>query len=274
MLEGILVFLIGLAIGSFSNVLIDRLSNDESILGRSHCDNCKRTLTPGELIPVVSFLFQRAKCKQCKKKLSWYYPFIELLTASTFVFVWFNMPWLFLEAVYPNIKSIIDTQALLPLFLIKLSILGIVTCIIVMFFADLKYFIIPDGVQIAFAYFAFLLFFFGNVDLQHVVYRIGSAIVVMAPMLGLYLFTKGRGLGFGDVKLAANMGLFMGIVYAFAALYISFILGAVIGVIMILMRKGKMKTKIPFGPFILIGVLAVMFLFPQVKQFVYIYYGL
>ncbi len=274
MLEGILLFIFGTAIGSFLNVLIDRLSHDESILGRSHCDYCKKTLEARDLIPVVSFLIAKARCRYCKKNLSWYYPFVELLTGIVFVFVWFNMPWEFFLAVYPNLNSAIDSIALLPLFLIKLCTLGVVSCIIVMFFADLKYFIIPDGVQIGFAYFALILFFIGEVDLQQLVYRLGCAIIVMLPMLCIYLFTKGRGLGFGDVKLAANIGLFMGIVYAFAALYISFILGAVIGVGMILLRKGKMKTKIPFGPFILLGVLAVMFMFPQVKQFVYFYYGI
>ncbi len=274
MLEGILLFHFGLAIGSFLNVLIDRLSHDESILGRSHCDYCKKTLEARDLVPVLSFLLANARCRYCKKKLSWYYPFVELLTATTFVLVWFNMPWEFLQAVYPNLNSIISSMALLPLFLVKLCILGIVSCIIVMFFADLKYFIIPDGVQIGFAYFALLLFFIGEVSLQQLVYRLGCSIIVMLPMLGIYLFTKGRGLGFGDVKLAANIGLFMGIVYGFAALYISFISGAIIGVGMILLRRGKMKTKIPFGPFILIGVLAVMFLFANVKQFVYFYYGI
>lgn len=273
MFEGTLLFIFGVCIGSFLNVLIDRLSNDETILGRSHCDHCKKTLTSKELIPIISFLSQKARCRNCHKKLSWLYPAVELLTGVTFVLVWFYLPTDFLAAAYPNLVSVINEGSIIPLTIVKLCMLGIISCIIVMFFADLKYFIIPDWVQLGLAYFALLLFFIGDINLQTIVYRLGSGIIVMLPMLAIYLFTKGRGLGFGDVKLAANLGFFMGIQYALAALYMSFIIGALIGTAILLVKRGTLKTKIPFGPFILIGTLLVIFAFKSVEFFIYFYYG-
>lgn len=271
--ESVVLFIFGICIGSFLNVLADRLSNEETIMGRSHCDNCKKQLAWYELIPLVSYYVQKAKCRSCNTKLSFFYPLVELVTGVTFVLVWMYFPSDFIVAAYPNLESVFQTQNFGPLLIVKLSVLAVMCCIIVMFFADLKYFIIPDWIQLALAYLALLLFFIGEVDLHNLVYRLGSAIVVMLPMLGIYLFTKGKGLGFGDVKLAANLGLFMGIQYALSALYLSFIIGAVIGCIVLVLRRGNMKTKIPFGPFILIGVCIVMFAFPLIQHYLYYYYG-
>jgi prepilin signal peptidase PulO-like enzyme (type II secretory pathway) len=272
-LEGITLFIFGICIGSFLNVLADRLSNEETILGRSHYDSCKKQLSWYELIPLVSYFAQTAKCRSCRAPLSFFYPLVELVTGITFVLVWFYFPVDFITAAYPNLETVFQTQNFIPLMVIKLTFLAIMCCIIVMFFADLKYFIIPDWIQLALAYLALLLFFIGSVDLHNLVYRLGSAIIVMLPMLGIFMFTKGRGLGFGDVKLAANLGLFMGIQYAFSALYLSFIIGALTSCIVLVLRKGNMKTKIPFGPFILIGVCIVMFAFPLIQHYLYYYYG-
>lgn len=271
---GFLLFITGLCFGSFINVLADRLSNEESILGRSHCDYCKKKLAWYELLPVVSFFIQKRKCRSCSKELSWYYPIVEVVTGVVFVLVWFFFPVDFLTAAYPNLLHLFETNNILSIVFIKICVYVIVCCILVMFFADLKYFIIPDSIQLAFAYTSLLLFFFGSIDLHTIVYRLGSAVVVMLPLLGIFLFTKGRGIGFGDVKLAANLGLFMGIAYALTALYLSFIIGAIVGTIIMVIRKGNMKTKIPFGPFILIGVAIVMFAFPLVKHYLYFYYGI
>lgn len=274
--ELILVFITGLCIGSFLNVLIDRLSHDESILGRSHCDGCKRDLTPLELIPVLSYFFQRGKSACCEKKLSFFYPFVEVLTGVVFALTWTFPPMKFLSYAYPNLANIPMMGIYGPsvqLLSVKLIMLVIVATIIVMFFADLKYFIIPDWMQLTFGYAALMLFFIGSVDFHAIVYRLGSGVVVALPLFAVYSYTRGKGLGFGDVKLAMNLGFFLGITYGFAALYVAFILGAIVGVGLLALHRSKMKSKIPFGPFILIGVLTVLFAFSQANYVMYLFYG-
>src|SRR3989344_5648624 len=113
------IFIIGLCVGSFLNVLIDRLSNDESILGRSYCDNCKKQLKSIDLIPIFSYFFLKGKCRFCKKKINFRYPIVEFLTAVLFV-----MDFIFLPIYLPLIKAIE---------------LAVISCLIVIFFADMKY---------------------------------------------------------------------------------------------------------------------------------------
>src|SRR3990167_9673658 len=102
----IFLFVLGLAVGSFLNVLIDRLPREESIKGRSHCDDCKKTLSWNDLIPILSYVGLRGKCRYCKTNLSWQYPFIELLTTVIFVYILLNMHVSFLRtAAYLGIVS-------------------------------------------------------------------------------------------------------------------------------------------------------------------------
>src|SRR3989338_1077055 len=83
----ILVFFIGIEIGSFLNVLIDRLPQEETIMGRSHCDHCKKDLAWSDLLPILSYVYLGAQCRYCGKKLSLFYPLVEVLTGVMFVFV-------------------------------------------------------------------------------------------------------------------------------------------------------------------------------------------
>jgi leader peptidase (prepilin peptidase)/N-methyltransferase len=278
----ILIFILGICVGSFLNVLIDRLPNDETILGRSHCDNCKKTLESHELIPIVSFLIQRAKCRNCKSNLSWQYPLIELITGLMFVLLWVFPPKLFMMVVFPNLAVAYSTPNILidPSILTwqyvtaQLLLMSLFSSMLVMFMTDLKYFIIPHWIQLSFAVITVALYFVGDVDIHLLVYRLGCGIVTMLPFLCLYQFTKGRGLGFADVILAANIGLLAGIKYGFIAFYISFIVGAVIGSFLLFFRKKGMKSKIPFGPFLLIGVVLMIYYFDPISSFLRFTYGI
>src|SRR3989344_25048 len=140
-MSSIFLFFLGTIIGSFLNVLIDRLPREESIMGRSHCDHCKKTLSPIDLIPVLSFLFLKGKCRYCGKKLSLQYPGIEILTGVLFVLI-YNFKFL----IYNSNSN----------FEFQISNYAIVSCLIVIFFIDLKNQIIPDEMQIAL--FIFILF--------------------------------------------------------------------------------------------------------------------
>lgn len=250
-MEFIYLFIIGLCIGSFANVLIDRWSHDQSINGRSHCDYCKKTLSPQDLIPVFSYLFLRGKCRYCQKKLSLFYPFVELLTAVVFVLSWKFLP-----------GSIVE----------RVSYLGISTCMIVIFFSDLKYQLISEKIILAMTVLA-TVFFLKN-PLNH----LSGALILAFLIYLIHFFTKGKGMGFGDVELAFVMGWLQGLTMGFISLYLSFIFGGIYAIIFVFIQKISnkkktkiMKTKIAFGPFMIFSMFLTIFFS---KQLLDIFHGI
>lgn len=237
-------FLFGLSIGSFLLVLADRIPRNEGFTtGGSYCEYCHHGLSSLDLIPVISFLFLRGKCRYCKKKISWYYPGSELLTGSLFVIT------------YVTIGTTSFPTLLFSIF--------IVSCLIVIFFADLQSGIIPDKI----VYPAIVVIALFQLITQFLLFPLYmySAIGAGGFFLLLFLLTKGKGMGFGDVKFAVLMGLvlgFPGIVYS---LYIAFLTGATLSLILILWKQKTLKSTIPFGPFLVFATLIVL-LFPQVVE--------
>lgn len=223
----IVVFLVGLAVGSFANVLIDRLPKGESVLvGRSRCDWCKKTLRWYELIPVISFVIQGGRCRRCHKPLSIQYPLIELISAIGFVILY----------------SLFSSKSLnlqISSYLIFLSLL-------VIFVSDLKYQIIPDSMIIL-----GLIGAIGQIGAK--TNNLFAGVGAAAFFLLLFLVTRGRGLGLGDVKLAFLLGLLLGFPSIIVALYGAFLTGAIVGVILIVRGQKKLQSKIAFGPFLIIG---------------------
>jgi len=241
-------FVFGLAIGSFLNALIYRLQTKESIIvGRSHCPNCGHILQWHDLIPLFSFMFLAGKCRYCRKEISWQYPAVEAATGILFAFASYRFPMLsagnLLSFVYLDI---------------------IISFLIVIFVYDLKNFIILDriifpAISLALiyslaSYFIFNLSFFDSVLIPLI-----SAISAAAFFLSFVLVSKGEWMGMGDVKLAFFMGLFLGWPNIFVALFISFLLGAIIGSGLIIAGKKTMKSEVPFGPFLTIGTLLAFF---------------
>jgi prepilin signal peptidase PulO-like enzyme (type II secretory pathway) len=234
---GSIIFVLGLCIGSFLNVLIDRLPHDEDIfITRSHCDKCKRILRWYELIPVVSFLLQSGKCRRCHTPLSIQYPIIELITAFGCVYL-FSMH--------------LPLQRLIPMVIIYSSL-------VVLFMADIKYMILPDSMIIT-GIVGTILLLYGQ-PMGVIRYSLASAIGSVLVFFLLHIGTKGKGMGFGDVKLVGFLGLFLGYPLTMLYLYTAFLTGAFIGVILIVGKKVGAKSKIPFGPF-LIGSALFVFLF-------------
>jgi leader peptidase (prepilin peptidase) / N-methyltransferase len=260
-------FFLGTAIGSFLNVLIDRLPKDKSIMGRSHCDYCKRKLTAIDLIPLFSFIFLRGRCRTCKRKLSWQYPAIEFLTGVTFTLVYYFYS--------------LGNLSLIGSLLFVICLFGVSSSLIVIFFTDVKHQIIPDQMQISLFIFSFLLriiqlqiLHVSRYALHEILYIFIAGVVVMTPILLIYLLTKGRGMGFGDVKLAFNMGIMLGIKSGLLALYFGFIIGAIYGIILIVLRLKKMKSKIAFGPFLILGIIIVVILKNPLYDFLLKTYGI
>jgi leader peptidase (prepilin peptidase) / N-methyltransferase len=244
---GLEIFIIGLFIGSFLNVLADRLPNDKSILGRSHCEFCHHVLNWRDLIPVISFVYLRGKCRYCHKKFSVQYPLLEILTGILFSATYFFS---------------ISNAALNPnSFIINLIIyLILVSCLIVIFFSDFRYGLIPDEV-IAFGSltaFIWLVLFNSPQLVNHIISAFGACLFFLI----IFIVTKARGIGFGDVKLGFFLGLFLGFPQVALALYIAFLTGGLTGLILILWKKKRMNSAVAFGPFLILGTFLSFFFSP------------
>jgi len=234
----IFLFILGTAIGSFLNVLIDRLPNGQSIGGRSHCDHCKKQLSVLDLIPILSFFLLKGKCRYCKKRLTFVYLLVELITGVAFIYSW----------LYIN-QDILE----------KIAFMGILSCLIVIFFADAKYRIIPDSIQIGLFLFSLIFVSIKGLHPELFLNLVKASFITMLPILFLFMITHGKGMGFGDVKLSFTMGLLLGIPLGLLAIYIGFIIGAVIGLILMVLGKKGLKSKIAFGPFLVAGTATTLF---------------
>lgn len=237
----IYAILLGLCIGSFLNVVADRTLKGKSIVyPPSQCDFCRHKLSVLDLIPVISFLWLRGKCRYCKKRLSWQYPLTEAATGLLFGL---------LTAGF--LTGYIDLPYLIYL-LVTFS------CLIVIILTDLKEQIILDeaiGIQV-FATVVYLVFFHRELFAISLLSGLGFFLF----LLSLFLFTRGKGMGFGDVKFAFAMGLSLGFPKIVVAFYLSFLTGAFISLILVMIRHKSIKSAIPFGPFLAVS-LAVCLIF-------------
>lgn len=254
------MFLLGLAVGSFLNVLIDRLPKEESIISPpSHCDYCKRPLYWYDLIPVFSFIFLRGRCRYCQKPISRRYPVVEFLTGFFFVAIVLKTQF--------SLLSILDSME-------TIYHLIIISVFIVVFFTDLQYGIIPDKIVFPAIFLTAAYFLItpaiggsasgGNHQLLITNY-LPSALAAFLFFLAIYLLTQGRGMGFGDVKLSFLLGLFFGFPQIVAVLYTAFLTGAAFSIILILLGKKRLKETIVFGPFLVLASLFVLFFWGKIE---------
>jgi len=232
----ILIFILGLSVGSFLNVVICRLKTKETIIfNRSYCPKCRVILKWYDLIPVLSFLLQRRRCRYCKKKISWQYPVVEISTGLLFCLI-FNLQFTIFNLIYYFI---------------------IISFLIIIFVYDLKHYIIPNrivypGIIISLLYLLFIAY-------DSLFLYLLSAFIASGFFLALVLVSKGKWMGLGDVKLAFLMGLILGWPSILLALFLSFLSGAVIGVGLIVFGKKGFKSQIPFGPFLAGSTILIMF---------------
>lgn len=270
MLEGfifLLFFIFGASIGSFLNVLIDRPIKQESILGRSHCDYCQKNLSWIDLFPILSFLFLKGKSRCCNKKLSFQYPLVELITGLSYLLIFNSQFSVFKEF------SIFSFQ-----FLKLISLLGIISCLIVIFVSDFKYHLISDWILLALFVFSILFHLIGLLvehaqPLQFIIFYIISGLIISFPIWLIYFISKERAMGLGDVYLSAIIGFLLGWKEGFLALYIAFLLGAIFGLMLIFLKMKKLKSKIAFGPFIVIGTITMLFWGEKVIEIIKRLYG-
>lgn len=229
------LFLIGITLGSFYNVVGFRIPQGQSIIKpRSACGTCKHTLSPLELIPILSYLIQKGKCKQCGAKISGFYPLIECLTGILFCLTVWLVGW--------------NGEAFIALALVSLFMIIIVS--------DLTYMIIPDKVLAFFA----ILFIIGRlaIPLQPWWDSYLGAIIGFSVLLLVTFLSRG-GMGGGDIKLFTVIGLVMGTRGVLIAFFFSCLLGAIVGISLKITGKVSHGKPIPFGPFIALGSLCAYF---------------
>ncbi len=258
------IFILGTSIGSFLNVLIDRLPKEESIKGRSHCDYCKKKIAWYDLIPILSFFILAGKTRCCRKKLSWQYPVIEFFTGLVFVVVIKDSPY---------VESLTRTVLML----------SILSSLIVIFVSDLKYHLISDYILLALFVFSFFYHLVQTPNLgvsttnfnlfQLISIYFLSGLIVALPIFLIYFLSRERAMGLGDVYLAAIMGFLLGWKAGFLALYIAFVTGAIFGLIVILFKHKKLKSKIAFGPFLVIGTVVMLFWGERILEVIKRLYG-
>ena len=227
-----LIFIYGIVLGSFYNVVIYRLPVVKSIVKPpSACGACGHRLTPIELVPILSYIVQKGKCKNCQEKISVRYPLIELLTGLLFLLIYWKVGF--------------------SIELLKGLFLG--SMFIIISFIDLDHQIIPDELNLI-------------LGVAGLIYLI--AVQPFPFMQGIYGFLAGGGflflialvgpMGGGDIKFMAAMGLWLGLGYTLMALLISFTIGGLISGGLLIAKVVDRKTAIPFGPFLCLASLIVM----------------
>ena len=225
----------GLVFGSFYNVVGLRVPQGESIVNPpSHCTRCGKQLTAFELIPIVSYLIQRGKCKGCGVKVSPIYCFTELVTALLFALCYVKFGF----------------SAELAVALLFVSLLVIINV------SDIAYMLIPNKI---------LLFFLPLLVIGRIVSPLEpwwdgvlGAVVGFSILLLIAVVSKG-GMGGGDIKLFFLLGLVLGTIQTLLTLFLASVVGMIVGIIVLKVRGQGRKTPVPFGPSIAVGALIAYF---------------
>ena len=242
----VLIFILGLIVGSFLNVVILRLRKNESIIKkRSHCLFCKRKLTWQELIPVFSFLRQKGRCLGCGKKISWQYPLVEFFTGLLFL----------LEFMYSAPGGLIAGWQF-PYIVYNLFLWTITCFLIVIFVYDLKYYLVADqiiypAIIISFLFDIYLWMSSGQSSI--LISSLIASLISGGFFLIIIIISKGKWMGMGDVKIGILMGLVLNVQQIFVALFLAFMIGAIVSMVLLILKKKKLKSKIPFGPFLVLA---------------------
>lgn len=220
----LLLLVLGLVFGSFFAAFSWRYPKGISIVkGRSFCPKCKTQINWYDNIPLLSFILLGGKCRNCKKKISWRYPIIELTTALGFVLIGVNI--------------------------FSLSIFSVLFLILII---DLENKIIPDNFVFLgiFVVFLYTIYYIPNTASPSLL----AGFICAGLLLLIHLATKGRGMGLGDVKFAVLGGMIVGLNLILIWLFLAFLTGAIVGIILILLRRAGLKDQIAFGPFLVLAL--------------------
>ncbi|MDO8564417.1 MAG: prepilin peptidase [bacterium] len=254
----ILFFILGTIVGSFLNVTVLRLGTGQKKRERSFCLSCGHTLSPRDLVPLVSFLVLRGRCRYCQSRISFQYPLVELLTGFVFA------------AVFYKYSPLTAHYVLLTADLLMWSSL-IALCVY-----DIRHKIIPNVFVYAFLVLALLQLFATNYLLRTTFFSLdfwGGFLLALFPAL-LWLFSRGRAMGLGDAKLALGFPWFLGLYHGISAFLIGFWVGALYALFGLalkflsrfvtlpaglnrMLRHLTIKSELPLAPFLVVGLFIV-----------------
>lgn len=239
----IIVFIFGLLIGSFLNVCIYRIPRGESIAyPPSHCTKCNNRIKPYDLVPVLSYMVLKGRCRYCKDKISLRYPIVELFTGIIFaaVYIRYDLSYEFVKYCILSALLIIiglidyDTSDIYDNTILTGFIFGMI------FLAANRYFELPIKT-----------------------YLIGA--LTCGALISVIILLTG-GMGWGDAELSALLGLFFGIKLSYLALFLSVVIGGLAGILLILTKKKSRKDYIPFGPFMATAAIITLLFGDKILQ--------
>ncbi|MFO0955754.1 MAG: prepilin peptidase [Candidatus Saccharibacteria bacterium] len=242
----IVIFLYGLLVGSFLNAWIWRTYTGRKISrGRSVCPHCKHQLAWYDLIPLVSWLALRARCRYCKRPISAQYPLVELGNAVLWVAI--------VGAINP---TTLDGYFTTLIWLMVSSLL------VAAFVFDLKWMLLPDqfmvpAIVLAAIWLLTQWLVFGRAELAW--QQLMGAVLFAGAFFALWYASRGKWLGDGDIRLALLMGLLLTPSQLVIAIFVSFNLGAVVGITMLVTGRAKRSSPMAFGPFLIIGLFTGFF---------------
>lgn len=243
-----IILLLGLCLGSFYNVCISRIPKDESIISaRSHCPHCKKTIPFYDLVPILSYIILRGRCRNCGGKISIRYPIVEALTAA-----------LLLLIVFLHGYS-----------LMALMIFIFFSLLLIIAFIDLETLLIPDVLVISGAVIGLLLnIYFGNgVEFSAIGMAFGFAFMYALSAGGRY-FLKKEAMGDGDIKLAVMLGALYGAKKLLLSVFIGSVSGLIIVLVLLISNRIKRDAHLPFGTFLAMGAFITFILGDEIlKQF-------
>jgi len=249
----IFALVFGMVVGSFLNVCICRMPNNESVVSPpSHCPNCSYQIRWYDNIPVISYLLLRGKCRGCGSRISLQYPLVELLNGIITLLLFLRFG---------------PTLAFAALFVFC-------SALVVITFIDIEHQIIPDEISLSGIVIGFVLSFFlqGHGWLNSLLGILlgGGSLLLVA--YGYQWLTGNEGMGGGDIKLLAMMGAFLGWKSIPFIIFASSLVGSVVGVSIMLLQKKNSKLAIPFGPYLAFGAVLYIFYGRSLIQW-YLSYG-
>ena len=247
------LFFIGLCFGSFALAMVDRMkSGKDWVKGRSQCDNCERVLQPKDLVPLFSWLSTRGRCRYCKKKLSATYPLTELFSGVAFLLSYLYWPFTLSDFV---------SIAMFVLWLCAIIVM------VALFLFDIRWFLLPNKLVRPLIGLGILW-----MTLDIINQGLSASIVinyVLAVLVGagvfllLFVMSKGKWIGDGDIRLGVAIGLFAGSpLEAWFCIFLASVIGVLASIPLVLKTKKnkRLKLKIPFGPVLIIALyLTVLF---------------
>lgn len=249
----VIFFILGLIVGSFINVVVYRLNVAESfVVGRSKCPHCQTLIKWYDNIPLLSFIILKFRCRNCREKISFQYPLTEFFTGVVFAII---------GVKYFNVTDV-------STWTLTIYYLGATSALIAIFVYDFLYMEIPGLVlwpAVGWAIACNLLLDWNRLDLGNNIWNsliFSGTLAAFAAFIFFFLLvavSREKWMGMGDAYLVILLGLILGWPQILSALMLAFSIGAIFGVILIVAKKKKMESQIPFAPFLVLGALISLF---------------